>query len=161
MKKSFLLFIVAIAWIAINGQELSPQVLSPGGEVFNSSDYSLSWTLGELVVGTLEQSDAILDQGFFGISTNETTSIVSPSVTEVKFYPNPVQRWLTIEFKNSSGFVGEILVADILGNTVIRRKIEKENKFFVDMESLPTSMYFIQLIDSKQNTIQIKNIIKQ
>lgn len=161
MKKISLLLISAIFCIAIEGQELSPQVLSPGGEFFSVGNHSVSWTLGELAIETFEQSEVILQQGFQFHETSETNSIDNSISTNYSFYPNPVLDKLKIKFGNSSTFSGELHIYDLVGNLMVKQQIYQAVEATVNLENFPPSAYLIQLFDAKYNSIKNEVIIKQ
>lgn len=64
MKKLLILFTLIGLTVLIYGQSLNPEVISTSGDYFENSNASLSWTLGETVTETFENSNFFLTQGF-------------------------------------------------------------------------------------------------
>ncbi len=64
MKKPQLLLIALCFPFFVNAQSVSPQVVASGGDYFEGSSVSLSWTLGEIATETLSNGNIILTQGF-------------------------------------------------------------------------------------------------
>ena len=80
-----------------HSQEASSQVLSAGGKTYQSGDLTLSATVGETIIGTGEQKDLILYQGFQQTFQTTVTSLSDkPLQLEVKAYPNPTTDRLTV-----------------------------------------------------------------
>jgi hypothetical protein len=70
MKRCLFLIPFIACFFQLPGQTLTPEVISSSGGYFDNTNASLSWTLGEPVIETLTETNAILTQGFhqpFGI----------------------------------------------------------------------------------------------
>ncbi|MCF8370293.1 MAG: T9SS type A sorting domain-containing protein [Bacteroidales bacterium] len=64
MKIVSLTGLVFLLFFNANGQSVSPNVVAGSGDFYESANASISWTLGETVIKTLEGQNAILTQGF-------------------------------------------------------------------------------------------------
>ncbi len=73
MNKSLLLFKVIYVLLPIfigksiiaNGQNASPDLISSAGNFYmNSDSITMSWSIGEVITGTIESNSNILTQGF-------------------------------------------------------------------------------------------------
>lgn len=70
MKKTLNILIFIFLPIIIYTQSLAPSVISSSGDYFQSTNYSLSWTLGEIMTETFFNGSNVLTQGFqqpFGV----------------------------------------------------------------------------------------------
>jgi hypothetical protein len=106
MKKSFLPFLASFIFVAVNGQSLSPTVISSTGGFATSPSGSLSYTVGEMtMVKTFTGGNNILTQGFQQPNDNVTGLL---DITQDEFgsfvvYPNPAvdNVWFGFSFPES------------------------------------------------------------
>ena len=62
------------------------------------------------------------------------------NLTNYKFYPNPTQRFLAIEFIGKPEL---IYIADVSGKTVMQIQVNGRNKIEVDLADLPSGTYLV------------------
>ena len=62
MKKLLIFFLIAIP-LLLQGQNIDRSVTAAGGDYFEATSTNITWTLGELVVGTFTVGDLYLTQG--------------------------------------------------------------------------------------------------
>lgn len=111
--KHLILFGLLISASQIFAQE----VLSSGGDHFTTTDYAVSFTLGELAIETVSSTDRILTQGFH--QTNLTiTSVSEVTSAEVLVYPNPASNVINITGLEQFNVLRYRLV-DVTGRTVL------------------------------------------
>ena len=160
--KSILTFIIALVFVATaGGQDLKQQVVSSAGGFGVSGDnsISLSWTLGELVISTVQASggDLILTQGFQQSKLTITAIDVNKDLgVEVSVYPNPTSELVNIKF--GAPLEGEttlfLMAPD--GRQVLNMKLEQgEVLKEIDMNEFPGGTYFLRI----QNGIKL-NVYK-
>jgi len=127
--------------LSLNAQTLSQTVISSSGDHFQNGTASLSWTLGEPIINSLENGSARLSQGFH--QPYLTVSQVSEYETTnpVRVYPNPSSAMLNIEFSNSGEYQVELL--DILGRILQSYEI-RGNHIELDLNDLPAANYMIR-----------------
>ena len=79
---------------------LNQIVIANAGEVIESQNYILNFTLGEFMVETFNSGQSILSQGFHQVDSLISTSIreISGFKHEIIAYPNPTQDFITLEF---------------------------------------------------------------
>ncbi len=73
---------------------------------------------------------------------------------QVKVYPNPSNGLITIEFNEEGSY--SILLVDILGNILLAKEINKQQK--TEICNTPFGMYFLRIIDKDKNIQTIKII---
>ncbi|MCK5852260.1 hypothetical protein KAH27_04445, partial [bacterium] len=98
MKKLLILFISMLCPLSLFSQSISTDVISSAGETFESSEYTLDWTLGEGVVDFLSADDNSLSLGFHQtdiVITNLSENLTRPTL---KIFPNPTQNYITIDY---------------------------------------------------------------
>lgn len=127
----------------------SQEVIAGSGGHQSSSAYTLSWTLGEVVIETMS-NDNILTQGFH----QPDIQIVSvdqkdKAQFEITAFPNPTSSNLTLQVP-AEDFLGmQYEVLDSRGRLVGQGKIN-ETKTGISMEALQASTYFIRVFRNNE-----------
>lgn len=156
MKILYLVFLFLQLAYAISAQ----QVISSAGETKQITGYEISWTLGEPMIETFTSGSAILTQGFHQ-SKLIVTAINEPGVllTDLQVYPNPTSDFVTIRFDSETA-EKQYSLLDMTGKRIyIHQFTEMETK--VDMSSLSSGTYLLQVGTKKTNLIQSFKIIKK
>jgi hypothetical protein len=81
------------------------------------------------------------------ISCSTDINQLSEKSTDLKFYPNPANGILTVEYKFKNA---ELFVTDILGNKIMQLQAEKEI-FNIDISQLSKGVYFLNVKSSEGN----------
>ena len=144
-------------------QQLSPDVLSGSGDFSEGDVASLSWTLGELAIETLEGEDNILTQGFqqssYKVASFENT--LSESVY-IMVYPNPASDILTLTISLQDRKRIQLDVVDVAGRILLNKKFEaSEVRHEIDIRDLISGIYFLRITSgdySINRTYQIQKI---
>jgi len=92
----------------------------------------------------------------------KSTSIVEAikDLPEIKIYPNPTKDILNIEFQDS--FEGNVEVKNELGQSILKKKIEEVINLKLDVSSLISGIYFIEIHDFNGQLIyKINSFIKE
>ncbi|MEZ5072805.1 MAG: hypothetical protein R2751_18085 [Bacteroidales bacterium] len=101
----------------LSGQtELTPSVVASAGGYAEGSNFSISWTLGELAVSTLTGGNLILTQGFqqpLAMSTG--TGPVIAELSNISVFPNPVEEMIHIRFDLNLTSDYRIEIQDVTG----------------------------------------------
>ena len=143
---------------------LSPTVIASAGGYSTAGDLSLSWTLGELAVSTLEQGDMILTQGFQQAYLDVIGFNLDPIEWQIIAYPNPVADELNIQFdvKEPSNFLVEI--QDVAGKVL---SLEQYKEVFpgdiitVEMSSYKYGVYFFRISTTDREQVRVLSIHKK
>ncbi|MCD4770125.1 MAG: T9SS type A sorting domain-containing protein [Bacteroidales bacterium] len=154
--KTLLTSILAIIFVvSVSGQEIKQQVISSAGGYDVSGGISLSWTLGELVITTVESGggDLILTQGFQQSKLEVTAIEENPDLgVAVTIYPNPTSEILNIKF--ALPLEGETLVqlAGPDGRSVFSKEVPSGVLIEqINMQAYPAGTYFLRI----QNGIKL------
>lgn len=160
MKRIFTIFLLLTAYVTFS-QQLSPEVIASAGDHFENDDISLSWTLGEPVISTLN-SEIILTQGFHQ-DLYIITSIDEMDMSEynIQIYPNPTPDFLNIEF-NKTQSTNEVMIIqlfDIKGSLIKEYKISgASNSTRINLQLFERSNYFLRI--NINNNIKNYKIVK-
>ncbi len=161
MKSILSVFLALMFSLSVSGQEIKQQVVASAGgyDVSGDNSISLSWTLGELAIATVESGsgDLILTQGFQQSMLVIDIIQKNPELgVKVSVFPNPTSEMVNINFSaplsgetdlylNSADgrlvYTGKLLPGDILKQ--------------INMQQYPGGTYILRI----QNGIKI-NIYK-
>ncbi len=145
---------------AVFGQSLTPWLISTAGSHDDSSGGTLSWSVGELAITTLEGDEHMITQGFHQGSLDiETTYKMADTDYELHTYPNPARDYVTIEVNHDSYEHLHFTLLDIHGSKLKGDHL-KGYTTRLSVQSLNSGIYFLNIAD--QNTIiQTFRITKQ
>ena len=146
--------------IKLSAQNLDLSVLSSSGNYFSKSNGSLSWNLGELKTETLQSPDYIITQGFEQ-SGYKVTTVDNNSGTGVGIiiYPNPVQKYLHIEFPAGKYTYLFAEVYSISGEKLQYGNIDLKNNT-LELKNYSTNLLLLRLYDIKGNHVQSFQLLK-
>lgn len=140
----------------------SDVVASAGG--FEVKDgYSVSYTIGEPVAGTLKAGDLIVVQGFqqgyLAEAVNPPISINDEWANNVTVYPNPVNSTLFVALEKEPA--GECLVRcfDMTGRIVGEASFDGDVRVALDVEDLPQGAYFVKVY-ADDNAVVNRKVMK-
>jgi hypothetical protein len=136
--------------VFVKAQSVSPEVVANGGDYFENSQVSVSWTVGEIAVETYIGSNNILTQGFqqplLGVS-----SIVENPDFNVNVYPNPALNYVKVELDDQN-LPAVLLVYDINGKLVKNLNLN-ENITEINIEGLNKGTYIIRLQHNGEESV--------
>ena len=132
------------------GQGLTPQSLNSAGQLTTQANGSLSYIVGELVVGTLTDPNGnSLGSGFNAGSASSTVSVhpITPHVLGAIVYPNPVVELLHIQLLQpvNGGFF--ITLTDISGNDLIKEEhTVSANSIGINLSTYSNGVYLLSIV---------------
>lgn len=143
---------------------LTPTVLAASGGYGEGSDISLSWTLGELAVTTLEGDNMLLTQGFqqtFHIGVGVPEKEIK---WEISVYPNPVTDQLQIRFniQRTGDYLLEI--QDVTGRVLTLRQQDRVNPgdiIRMNTSNLASGIYFLRVMTPDGEQVRVTSLHKQ
>ncbi len=154
--KNLLLF--SLFFFFISSGTKAQQVISAGGDYYENSSVSISWTLGEPVTETISDGTTILTQGFqqTHLSASEIFSINSDNFN-ISLFPNPTQDFITLKISDLKNL--NYNISDINGKLLDEGKIISQNTE-ISVIRLPSAVYFLKIFDNEE-IIKIYRIVKQ
>ena len=160
MKEKLLLFFLILNTTFSFAQSIERSVISNVGGVMSNTDISVSFTVGEPVVGLIADANSV-DQGFWagkGILVIPLSPSEEPS--DILVYPNPVVEEVTV-FTSENKVVGIELFA-VNGQRVFSQKIE-ENKleYKIDMAYMAKGVYVLKLFLEGNSETNVYKLIKE
>jgi hypothetical protein len=159
MRKLILSFLIVFSVNTLFSQSISQQLLSTSGESFQNSSYTIDWSIGECMTATFDAEDYVLTQGFhqsfYTISTIEDLQ----SELVILVYPNPVEKFITIELPAAENKNLILSLSDISGRKIM--EIEPVGKTEqIDFSAFTSGIYIIQA-KHKNQIIKSFKIIKK
>jgi hypothetical protein len=166
MKKYYILLIVSFLGLYVSGQSISSYVIASAGESVETGGLSVSWTLGELAVETLEDNGNTLvltqgfQQGYF-----EITSIEDPLLSDnfkLKVYPNPAKDFVWVELESDEINGAIIEMYDFNGKLVYNSKLNiTEGRTQIELTNLSSSQYILKITDPFGKVLNTFKLIKR
>lgn len=147
---------------------LSKDVISSGGKNLSSENLKMTFTLGEISVGSNNEDQNINAQQGFQIPritviksqniANKTE--LNPLELEISVYPNPSSDFINIALDPQEAIVF-YRVFDNTGQMIVSDEIPAyQNSSKIDVRNLPNSTYFLNLHDKNGNIISNFKILK-
>lgn len=142
---------------------LSPSVISSGGGYFENTNMSISWTIGELAVITLEGENMILTQGFqqpFNIGVGIRQDELSWNIS---VYPNPVGDELRILFDVPSPGDYLIEIQDVTGRVInqeVHKQVRPGELVILNTSRIIHGIYFLKVISLDKEQVQVTSVRK-
>ena len=165
MRRALIICSLVIIQVLSAAGQLSqaPSVVSAGGNYLAGSDFSISWTIGDLAITTLQGENLILTQGFQQ-PTGIRTGIPSREFRgNIMVYPNPVKDELFIRFEtlNTGDYLLEL--QDVAGRILIQRTCKQVAPGdIIRITDLPGSpgIFFLKLVESVEKEPFVTSIRK-
>ncbi|MBN1180691.1 MAG: T9SS type A sorting domain-containing protein [Bacteroidales bacterium] len=137
----------------------SQELVSNGGDNFETLTGSISWSLGEIAIETLSADSIVLTQGFQQscITIGALHKYSEEIRVQCRVYPVPATDYITVEMDEYHAKFYLVLY-DICGEEVIRERIKSQETKIV-LNHLPASDYILRII-SNEKIIKSFKIIK-
>jgi len=135
------------------------QVIGNSGGNIISEYGSLSWTIGEPVIKTIEGSNYALTQGFHQTNLVVTEIKNTPALSyDMKVYPNPVATTLSIHIENTDISNMSFQIINSSGRLMKSGQIN-DHSTSVSVQDLVSAIYFLKIFD-KNISVKTFKIVK-
>ena len=161
IKQKIIAALLVCGGQACIAQVIVPEVISSAGDTYSNSQGSLSWTVGEPITATENNSTYYLTQGFqqpsvIVLSTVSNTSSPPPQ-SSVSVYPNPVSSSIYIQRDGNEQL--QIQLMDMNGKLILNKMLsQSENQ--LDLSVFANGMYLLKVFDTQNQFIQSLKIEK-
>ena len=160
MKTVLTIFFVLSIMSAAFSQTVSPDVFISSGEVIESADGIISWTIGENLIETISESDLNLLQGYQEIEEMpvaiETIEIEN---TGILVFPTATDRIVNVVFNEAMGMKFKGWLIDILGKRCAYYEFN-ETYNQIDLSEYAYGMYLLCITDLENKRMQEIKLIK-
>ena len=154
MKHSLLILLIStIGYSQL--PSISKQVIGTAGKTQSNSDFKVSWTAGEPVVGLMTAGGNQLGNGYYPALDLQALNVEDTVLgVQVRVYPNPTSQSLYVTHPEMSSF--GIQIVDLNGKQLYSGTINKEEP--LDVSNYIQGMYLVtieSLASHKKNTYKI------
>ncbi|HLF62547.1 MAG TPA: T9SS type A sorting domain-containing protein [Saprospiraceae bacterium] len=161
MKKVTLIFIATFGGM-ISAQTISPHVISSAGSDFQNTKLQVDWTIGEVLIHTIEHNIIQITQGFHQpYLTITNTTALPEDIGQIHTFPNPVDSYLEVQIQLNGMHYIEMHFFDAAGKLYWTKSVEDSNLYTsVSTSSLASNAYFLRVkIDNLfSQTVQIQKL---
>lgn len=139
--------------MSVSAQVKQEVIASAGGYSLNGN-LSISWTLGETIIPTLQNGDLILTHGFQQQLIITSVEENLEELVKVTVYPNPACDYINISFGEPlDGEVrvflinsqGKLVKTDVIGETIVEKQM--------NLQDLPGGVYYLKLTKGKLSNV--------
>ncbi len=162
MKTIYVLLLLVATTVTVQAQSLSQTVMGNSGATISGTSNTLSFTLGEPVIGHIDNGPS-LGQGFWLGAIVEITLGTEDFSLEANatVYPNPVSNYLNISFKEMAGETFQAMLFDMQGKKVMQQEIEASNTAeTLSLSALSTGNYVLKVVQESTQKSKTFKIIK-
>jgi hypothetical protein len=164
LKQLFVIGISVFLKFTYLAQSITPQSLNTTGKKLNQINGSLSFTVGDLVVKGLSDSQGNTVGSGFTISSTLTTLSIQETdndVLDIVVFPNPTSELVSIQINHSSLDFLDVSVTDLNGKEIYKgRYAGISNTISINVSKLETGTYFLYFKDVNSSKIGSYKIIK-
>ncbi len=151
--------LIVLTFAMTSAQTVDKQVFAVAGNSINNATYKLIFTIGEPIIGTI-QNNITINQGFLAAASSSTTLSVDEQLlsTAIKVYPNPVTENLSIDLTNITG-KAKLTIYTMTGQLVGTSTFNQGHNS-LNIEHLQNGVYLVNLQFTDYNTVKSFKIIK-
>lgn len=159
------IFQVTFSWtfsfaIACFGFAQAQESTNASGGDATGSGGTVAYSVGQLVYTSHTGSAGTVDQGVQHAFEIFNLGIVDPALnSSITAYPNPTVNRLTLEISNYTNQKLSYKLYDILGKLINNGQIIAQQTQ-IEMNSLASATYFINVVNQKNKTVKFFKIIK-
>jgi hypothetical protein len=139
------------------------RVISTSGECIDTSNVATINITDTCIVTINDTITTLISVTDTLVINTLITGITPPNnLNTIKVFPNPANSHITIEFGNFASMNGYILkITNSIGQTVFTTPINQQSSY-VDLSTWGgNGIYFVQIIDTQNNTIENRKIVLQ
>ena len=152
-----LIFVILLSTFSYS-QTISKQVIGTAGKTQSNSNFKLSWTTGEPVVGLMTAGGNQLGNGYYPSMDLQALSIEDQSLDmQIRLYPNPTSQMLYVSHPEINSFF--IQIVNLNGKLLYTGCVNKEEP--LDVSNYSQGMYLVTVENKETNKKNIYKIIKK
>lgn len=154
-----LICLVLVFWTHRSSAQMQ-SVIAGSGEYFQGQNITVSFTLGEPVISTLEKTDMIVTQGFQ--QSNLTVTVIDTYDgfdINITAYPNPVTDEIKLAVDKKLSAEASYSLYDITGGLVTQDRLDGLVTR-ISFQKLAPAVYLLK-VNQESKTIKTFKIIKK
>lgn len=156
MKKVSTIIVSLLIAGFLQAQTAERSVISSSGGSYSGPALQVDYTIGEMVISTVNNSGNILTQGFQqpGLITTKIEDISDVNM-DISFYPNPCTDQLNIRFNEPDELILKAELFDVTGKRILAKEFDVASRIpatiSFDLANVATGAYYMRISsDSKQ-----------
>jgi hypothetical protein len=153
MKGFIGIFIFIVISLYSESQTIDPYLISCTGNSIANPNYSLDYSLGEILIETLSDTSHFCTQGILQPNYQTVNRIEELSNIQVKVYPNPTTDIITIS--TTSPLNVNFQIINLLGEIILQ-----DNSKNISVRDFPNGIYYLRIFNSKNELIHTHTIVK-
>ena len=154
-----LIFILLVSAICYSQTpSISKQVIGTAGKTQTNSNFKVSWTAGEPVVGLMTAGGNQLGNGYYPAMDLQALQIEDHSFdVKIKVYPNPTSEMLYVSHPELNSF--SIQITDLNGKQIYSGNIDKDQP--LNVSNYTQGIYLVTISNKEANKKNTYKIIKK
>jgi len=157
--KSLLTYVFIFTTVCLSAQTIDKTVVASAGSTLAESDLTISYTIGEPLVGFVTNESSV-DQGFWAGSLGVVPISAEKELEGIKIFPNPVEEELKIFTNNNPVYAITLYAVD--GKRTLKKKVDAaliEHK--INLSHLSKGMYVLRLFVEGTDEAKLFKVIKK
>jgi len=153
-KMKYIPILIFVSTITVvHGKQTYPELITSTGADYINQNIQLSWSIGEIISETYDQSGKQLTQGFQQPAKEIKTGLnKQPSTeTQILIYPNPARNKVYFQ-TDQSLYKIQYQIYNALGKLIQSGEIVSIDNT-IDISNIPSGMYFIKIISREKNLL--------
>lgn len=151
MKHLTLTLMIFMFSLGLTAQHADRHIIASSGETMTSGQYSLSWTIGEAVISTEENSNIILNQGFHQMMSTPT-AITESSREDMQVYPNPTTNKIHLDLPQNLSIV-DLSIHDLQGRK-IKTISSHDSAEAINLNTLASGTYILSIYNTETQEVE-------
>lgn len=127
--------------------------------IFNDNNSSQGFN-----ISSIHENDKLWLENFMIDASCQAVTVINPpnNLNTVKVFPNPAHTHITIDYGNFASMSGyRLKITNNLGQVVFTSPINQQSSY-IDLSTWSgNGIYFVQIIDTQNNTIENRKIVLQ
>lgn len=133
--------------VLLSAAAFAQRLVGVAGSSSLSGGITISWSIGEAVIGTTSGSQAIVTIGFQQAFTELVSGVEDLPSTGIHLYPNPARDFVVLELQRDYGKDFEVTVFNLSGSRIIQKTIAAfTREIELDISTLTSGPYEIILV---------------
>lgn len=157
MKQLFFV-ILFLTPVLVLSQSIDRQLIGATGKTINNSNFGISFSVGEPIVGLMIHDVAQLSNGYYPAMQLQMLTVEDAEIDlQFRVYPNPTSQFLYVSHPEVSAF--EVQISDLNGKQLYLGTMIKEQP--IDVSAYLTGMFFITIQNKDSNKKNTYKFIKK
>lgn len=164
MKHLLFLGIALFVFNDLSAQSIARSAITSGGTTESMNSNTISYSIGQPVVSTIQSGDVVVTQGFQQSDQKSSTGTIDLLPDGVyTVFPNPSNGKFSVELDAMTSNEGVIEIYNLIGQKIETMTLMPSPYHFVDfeLENVSSGVHFVTLKSIEGQTLFTQNILIQ